>query len=258
MKNEDLKQTYSAGELKFRPGFNESQMLVDLLPNWQDRRVLEIGCGTGDLAAMMMMAGARSVLGIDYAEGQIEKAKEKYSIDGLQFDCIGYKTLDERFKFDTVVMQGVIEHLDDPWAELVQILKKHLVKGGHACISVPNWTNPRGLVYHACRVLYGAKMSLTDLHWILPNDFNKFVANHTRYEIITFASTDYGLATGKDMMDDFTDRLPKALGAEQNGMQPHIDKFMEFLEDFMMNWQVVYANTPQLAGASLGALIKKK
>ena len=264
MKNEDLKQLYDAGELKFYPGYRESQMLIDLLPDWRGRRVLEIGCGQGNLAAMVMFAGAQSVLAIDYAENEIEKARAAINIKGLQFDCMGYKDLPD-FRFDTIVMQGVIEHFDDPWDELAQILKKHLVKGGHACISVPNWVNPRGLVYHTCRILFGAKMSLTDLHWILPDHFNQFVAKHTRYEILTFGSCDYGRGSGPSLVDDFKDRLPKALGGFSEGVEsydPKIDaqvnKFLEHLSEFMVTWHAVYSAPPQLAGATLAALIKKK
>ncbi len=263
MKNDDLKEIYDAGELEFYPGFRESQMLIDLLPDWNGRRVLEIGCGQGHLAAMLMFAGAKSVLAIDYAENEIEKARAAINIKGLQFDVMGYKDLPETFRFDTIVMQGVIEHFDDPWDELAQILKKHLVKGGHACISVPNWINPRGLIYHTCRLLFGAKMSLTDLHYILPDEFNEFVKNHTRYEVISFASCDYGRGVGPDMLKDFKDRLPKALEhcpiySDDADRSAQVNKFLEFLEVYMTTWQAIYGNPPQLAGANVAVLLKKK
>lgn len=263
MKNEDLKEIYDAGELDHYPGFRESQMLIDLLPDWKDRRVLEIGCGQGHLAAMMMMAGAKSVLAIDYSVKVIEKAGAAFNIEGLKFDASGYNDLPDTFRFDTVVMQGVIEHFDDPWDELQVILKKHLLKGGHACISVPNWINPRGLIYHTARLLFGAKMSLTDLHFILPDDFNDFVKKHTRYEVLTFACCDYLRGSGLGMVEDFKDRLPKAIRASNEVVdcaetEDGIEKFLEFLTRFMEDWQAVYGNPPQLAGANLAVLIKKK
>ena len=35
--------------------------------NWVDKRVIDIGCGTGNTAARIAEIGARSVLGIDYS-----------------------------------------------------------------------------------------------------------------------------------------------------------------------------------------------
>src|SRR6266571_8162532 len=51
--------------------------VLELLAPQPGERILDLGCGTGHLTAQIAAAGAEAV-GIDAAEGMIERAREQY------------------------------------------------------------------------------------------------------------------------------------------------------------------------------------
>lgn len=75
--------------------------------------VLDIGCGEG-YGADFLGNYAKSVLGIDYDQGVISYAKEKYNKKNLQFMVLDIKDLSRlNKKFDVVCSFQNIEHIRD-------------------------------------------------------------------------------------------------------------------------------------------------
>lgn len=260
MKNKDLKPIYDSQKLNFHSGFNESQMIVGMLDSWQGLDVLEIGCGHGHLASILSYAGA-NVTAYDNSDEQINQARIRYNLPDLYFipgDILNI--YEEVGKFDIVVMQGVLEHLDEPWQELDKIMENLLKPSGCVCLSVPHWVNPRGYIYHALRLLFDAKMSLTDLHYFLPGDFKKYCSRDTIPNVGTyqcqFYTCDKSWASGEEMIEDFRERLPKALRPEDwheanvPQVNEKIDTFLKFLEKMSREIEGVQ-------GACLGVKISK-
>lgn len=61
--------------------------LLDLLDAKENEVILDLGCGTGDLAQQISLTGAQ-VVGVDYAVSMVEQAKAKYPhIDFQQMDA---------------------------------------------------------------------------------------------------------------------------------------------------------------------------
>lgn len=247
LENADLKEIYEKDELEFYPGHMESLMLVQLLApdTWDGKSVLEIGCGEGHLASMIHYFGAASVHATDFTEGQVEKAQKLYNKPGLNFECCDI--LENKTGFDVVVMQGVLEHLDDPFRILKTIMEKNLTTTGECLLSVPNWTNPRGYIYHTARILYGAKMSLTDLHFFTTDDFTKF-AQKNGYKVGA-VTTDISLGAGDDMIKDLTRRIPLA---DPSIPKENIKKLMEFTEKL-----IPHVKEGDLSGATIGYKLEK-
>ncbi len=67
-------------------------------------KVLEIGCGTGDLIAFVSPSNG---FGFDISSAMIKKAKRKHK-------QIRFSTVWPGEKFDYIFMSDVVEHLDDP------------------------------------------------------------------------------------------------------------------------------------------------
>lgn len=245
MKNEDLKEIYNEQKLNWHNGFNESMMICQMLPSWKGKTVREIGCGKGHLAAMLNYAGA-IVTATDYAENELREARRLYGSTGITFLNKSIPWLSGAF--DVIVMQGVLEHLDDPWEKLAWLIENRLNPGGCVVLSVPNWINPRGYVYHTCRLLFGAKMSLTDIHFFLPNDFEAFCINHELF--CSFASSDPSWAGGDECIADFQERLPKAC-PEVN--EENIQALLEFLKRALKTYF-----PDKLDGANLGVVLSPK
>ena len=99
------------------------------------KTILEIGCGSGNFSAQLVKEGVET-WGVEPFEQSANEASQK-----LTKVLIG--TLDETLKdlpdnyFDVIVMNDVIEHLLEPWDDIVN-LKSKLKKEGVLVTSIPN------------------------------------------------------------------------------------------------------------------------
>jgi len=232
-------EVYKAGEDKFWTFLPvQERIAVIESVDWTGKEVLEIGCGTGDLAAWIWSCGPKFVDACDPSIEAVTHAKAKYP--GL--GAVYYKNIDplmERLKqYDVVVAVGVLEHLDDPESSLAYIMEKLVKPGGVALITCPCFVNVRGAIYNALRLLFDAPMSLTDKHYLWPNFFKGFCADKG-YDLI-MQSLDMDWASGRRMVEDFKQRLPKVfdqmweqrMGYEEQTLplKTNIDNFINWLE----------------------------
>ncbi|OGH24853.1 MAG: hypothetical protein A2800_01240 [Candidatus Levybacteria bacterium RIFCSPHIGHO2_01_FULL_40_16] len=102
----------------------------------KDKDVLEVGSGSG-YGTYRLAKVASNILGIDSSELAVNKSKEKYKADNLNF--IWSKIEDYRTKqeFDVVIALQVLEHLEKPelfLRKVAAILKKE----GLLLITTPN------------------------------------------------------------------------------------------------------------------------
>ncbi len=59
--------------------FVEKPMMRSLLPNLNGKKVLLIGCGTGEESSFLEKSGAKEIIGIDISEKSVELANKTYS-----------------------------------------------------------------------------------------------------------------------------------------------------------------------------------
>lgn len=101
-----------------------------------DQNVLDLGCGYGEISAMIAELGA-NVVGVDHDAGKIEKAKRSYEGKGPTFLCEDaaeyLKTTPT--KFDVLILSHVLEHLDEP-ATFLNEFKGHFK---YVYIEVPDF-----------------------------------------------------------------------------------------------------------------------
>ena len=226
--NEGLKAKYdemhSQGPTAwFSDGQNERELILAMGEPWGGKSVVEIGCGEGDLCKMIAYLGGRP-WGIDYSKVALEKARSKYV--ALEFVEIDYR--DMKQVADRLVLQGVLEHLDDPFTELKWMIDNLLAPQGDVITSSPGFINPRGFVWMSLHMV-GAVMSKTDLHHLNPWDFEEFCSNNG-YRL-TYQSTDMAWASSDDMIKDLTQRLPLALRDGKISYEPErLHAFLSWLE----------------------------
>ncbi|WP_240910206.1 bifunctional 2-polyprenyl-6-hydroxyphenol methylase/3-demethylubiquinol 3-O-methyltransferase UbiG [Desulfopila sp. IMCC35008] len=205
--------------------YPESKLIMEMLPSWNNKKVLEIGCGEGRLAAMISFAGAKTVDATDYSEEAIKIARSNFHIENVTYQCSDYR--DFKQKYDVVVLQGVLEHLDNPFEELKNIFYTCVNEGGWLITSSPSFINPRGYVWMALQLLLDVPMSLTDLHFLCPFDFEEFAS---RYDLeLEYKSTDFDWASGDRLIIDFEKRLRNAL-RDANLDNSKVDRFLKWLE----------------------------
>ena len=232
MNNQELKNTYNSMHLEgssawFSNGEEERELILKMGEPWKYKHCLEIGCGEGDLGMEILDRSGSDYVGIDYSEIAINKALTKY---GTAHDFIAMDYHDLKSKFDRIVMQGVLEHLDDPFTELKWMMDNLLTEKGDVITSSPCFLNPRGIVWMTLGIMFGAVMSKTDLHFLNPSDFSTFCQNNNyRY---FWDTCDFDWSNGERMIQDLTKRIPLALrDGKIPFSQDKVDHFIRWLEE---------------------------
>jgi len=228
-KNRELRERYEqifSGDPEGFFGYSppdEAITIYQMCPSWDGKKVLEIGCGGGHLANLLALAGA-TVTAIDYAASAIKACRRRYhNIPNLSFINCSFEEVHERY--DTVVMGGVLEHMDDPLAVLQFIKSNLLVEKGEIINNSPSFLNARGYIWMALQYLFGIPMSLTDVHFLCPFDFEDF-AKELGMEM-RFITIKHEEACGPKLIEDFKRRLPNA--CRDKGMKADVDKFLNWL-----------------------------
>lgn len=104
------------------------------------KRVLDIGCWTGDLGRALVSRGC-TVAGLEIDPGAAEKARADLNpVLVADLDDTPVSELFAGQSFDAVVFGDVLEHLKDPEAVLADA-GRVLAPGGRVVLSVPNVTH---------------------------------------------------------------------------------------------------------------------
>jgi len=91
-------------------------------------RILDVGCGTGNLLRNMYAQGFQWLTGID------PHTKEPFCLPGLRILKGRLDDLTERFDF--IMLHHSLEHMPDPVSAL-RAAQRHLRRGGHVLVRLP-------------------------------------------------------------------------------------------------------------------------
>lgn len=171
--------------------------------SWKGKVVLDAGCGTGELPYLIAKKGAKKVIGVDYSQEAIAVAKRMYNLPNLEYICDDITNI--KGKFDVITTLGTIEHTDDPFAVLKQ-LKKMLKPKGSLIVTCPNWVNPRGYMLLTLKHLFDAKITLADIHFLTPIEFEEWAKKLGLK--LHWKTVEHEWAHGQKCITDFERRLP--------------------------------------------------
>lgn len=113
-----------------------------------ENKILEIGCGTGELAHMMAQNTDCKILGVDICAPFIEQARQNYRLPNLEFQILDFNDKDSlreltgEYKFDYVVGNGILHHLYYNMDEALGNIHSLLNTGGKIVFLEPNFYNP--------------------------------------------------------------------------------------------------------------------
>ena len=234
-KNKNLKhfynKVYAKGEKKHFTIKRESASLSEIKEvlkqvSWKGKKVLDVGCGTGLFAYNAAKRGA-FVLGIDFSTEAIDIANSQHTHKNLKFQSIDVNEIKE--KFDVIVSNGTLEHMDDPLKSL-KLFKKHLTKNGCIITTSPNWSNPRGYMLMPLLLLFNAPITLADLHYFTPVDFKNF--SKQLGMSLSWKTFDKSWGHGDILVQDFKKRLPNVL---RDSNLPNKKKNIDLLIKWIQN-----------------------
>jgi 2-polyprenyl-3-methyl-5-hydroxy-6-metoxy-1,4-benzoquinol methylase len=100
----------------------------------EKRRVLEVGCGSGRLAALLAQDG-HQVTALDLSPSQLIRARERCAGHPVDLRLGGLEVLDAGERFDAVFAVGVLPYIADQ-PRYLEALRNHVTNGGLLCVSI--------------------------------------------------------------------------------------------------------------------------
>lgn len=141
--------------------------IVRLLDVQIDEKILDLGCGTGDIAHTFQQLGAE-VIGVDHSANMIERAKEKYpSIPFYEKDANVF-TMDA--SFDAVFSNATLHWIKTPELVLERVYA-HLSKGGRFVAEFGGYGNVQGITDSIVEHIRALDLSYEDSQfpWYFPS-----------------------------------------------------------------------------------------
>jgi len=89
-----------------------AETLLRLLAIGSSEDVLDVGCGTGNLTQKIRVATSGRVVGIDPAEGMIERAAREHG-DGIDFAVLSAEAMSFHEEFDTIFCNSTFQWVRD-------------------------------------------------------------------------------------------------------------------------------------------------
>ena len=85
-----------------------------LLPDFKDKRVLDLGCGYGWHCIYAMEHGASSVVGVDISHKMLEVAKEKTHFPQVEYKCCAIEDVEfPEESFDVILSSLAFHYVAD-------------------------------------------------------------------------------------------------------------------------------------------------
>jgi len=110
----------------------------DLLPKSTQAKILEIGCGAGQLLFYLKQKGYRNIEGIDIGDEQAEMVR-KMGISAVSINSIPEYLKDKKSSYDLIIMNQVIEHLSkEVLLDNLRAIRSALKEGGLFVFATPN------------------------------------------------------------------------------------------------------------------------
>lgn len=117
-------------------GAGEWRTLQKVLPDFNGKRVLDLGCGFGWHCAYAVENGAEYVLGTDISEKMLAAAKEKNAHEKIEYRCMAMEDMDFQEEAFDIVLSSLAFHYIRDFTSLTENISRWLVPGGWFVFSV--------------------------------------------------------------------------------------------------------------------------
>ncbi len=117
-------------------GAGEWHELEKMLPDFRNKRVLDLGCGLGWHCRYAAEHGARSVIGIDISERMLSEARNKTQSDKIQYIRMPIEDIDFPSDSFDVVISSLAFHYIESFDNIACKVSHCLATGGDFVFSV--------------------------------------------------------------------------------------------------------------------------
>lgn len=117
-------------------GAGEWSELEKILPEFQGKKVLDLGCGYGWHCKYAIENGAEYVLGTDISHKMLEIANEKNSDKKIEYKCIAMEDLNFPAETFDIIISSLAFHYVKDFEMVAKNISKWLKKGGEFVFSV--------------------------------------------------------------------------------------------------------------------------
>lgn len=120
------------------------------------RTILELGCGTGELAAELAKLTGSRVTGVDISPGFINRARQMHQLPQLDFmvaDLTRELPSMPDHRYDYIIGNGILHHLYHNLDDVLPRLALWLNPGGRLIFWEPNYLNPYIYLIFTCPAL---------------------------------------------------------------------------------------------------------
>ncbi len=130
------------------------------------KNILDLGCGTGNLAAVLKERGAKEIVGITFSESEAALAAQK--LDRVLVEDLDTFLPPANFgAFDAVICSHVLEHLREP-ERLLRVIRDQIAPAGRLIVALPNllyWKQRLRLLRGHFKYTEGGLMDSTHLRF---------------------------------------------------------------------------------------------
>jgi 2-polyprenyl-3-methyl-5-hydroxy-6-metoxy-1,4-benzoquinol methylase len=137
-------QIFAQSEVNLIRLKRRAEWMIKEMDTISEKKVLEIGCGTGYVAFTIAKKTNMQILGSDLCEPFIEEAKRTYVLPNLSFETLDFNKAAKSVNniFDYIIGNGILHHLYYNLDEVFVTLKNLLNPGGKIIFMEPNIYNP--------------------------------------------------------------------------------------------------------------------
>lgn len=110
--------------------------LEKMMPDFRDKRILDLGCGFGWHCRYAVEQGAKSVVGVDLSEKMLQEAREKTASQLIKYVHMAIEDIDYPENSFDVVISSLVLHYIESFEDICKKIHRCLVHGGDFIFSV--------------------------------------------------------------------------------------------------------------------------
>ena len=149
-------------------GAGEWHALQKTLPDFQGKRVLDLGCGFGWHCQYAIEHGAVHALGIDLSHKMLEEATKRNNSPRIEYKCMAIEDFDYTLESYDIVISSLTFHYLESFPDICEKVRRCLTPGGTFVFSVEH---PVFTAYGSQDWYYDEQGNI--LHWPVDRYFSE-------------------------------------------------------------------------------------